>query len=222
MPPIAVAHYTSQTTLDPAILNGVQQNAMTEFTVVKKGEEIQFDSAFSSLEIAKYYLTENMSFSNFAMDLVEKNKLSEKQIAWVHFLATEHLNKELHKETLPAEFKDVVEKMYAKVKANSRKFQVRLPGGFTISTVTKGVNVGAVYIFEGGEYLGKITKEGVLELKVPNEEVKALLEDANENLLRLAQLYGHESGNCSVCGRTLNDPLSVQMGIGPVCAKRFS
>ncbi len=195
---------------------------MTEFTVVKQGEEINFDSAFSSLEIAKYYLTENMSFSNFAMDLVEKSKLSEKQIAWVHFLATEHLNKELHKETLPAEFKSLVEKMYAKVKENSRKFQVRLPGGVTISTVTKGANVGAVYIFENNEYLGKITKEGVLEIKSPNEEVKALLEDANENLLRLAQLYGHESGNCSVCGRTLNDPLSVQMGIGPICAKKFS
>ncbi len=29
--------------------------------------------------------------------------------------------------------------------------------------------------------------------------------------------YGLESGECSVCGRTLTDPFYIKMGIGPVC-----
>jgi hypothetical protein len=54
-----------------------------------------------------------------------------------------------------------------------------------------------------------------------SDDVKNLLEDANDNLLQLAKIYGHESGSCSICGRKLDNPLSVQMGIGPICAKRF-
>lgn len=33
--------------------------------------------------------------------------------------------------------------------------------------------------------------------------------------------YGIETGICGVCGRRLEDPASVEAGIGPVCAKRL-
>lgn len=33
---------------------------------------------------------------------------------------------------------------------------------------------------------------------------------------------GHKTGNCAHCGRRLDDPESVDLGIGPVCAKRYS
>jgi len=36
-----------------------------------------------------------------------------------------------------------------------------------------------------------------------------------------AARYGHELGVCGICGRTLTDPVSIEAGIGPVCAKRF-
>jgi hypothetical protein len=186
------------------------------FTVTKKGQEINFDSAFSDVNIATYYVKEHLSFNSFAMDLVARKKLSEKQVAWIHYLATDHLTKELEQEQIEPKFLPIVEKMYNAVKGKVRKFQVRLPG-FTLSTGSYN----NVYIYENGRYAGKITEKGHLEGNV-SEDVKNLLEDANENLLQLAKIYGHESGCCSICGRTLNDPLSVQMGIGPVCAKRLS
>ena len=192
---------------------------MSSFTVVKKGEEINFDSAFGDVEVAKYYLKEHMSFNDFAMQLVEKKKLSEKQIAWIHYLATDKLNQDLKDEDVQGEYQSLVTKMY-NATTKVRKLQVRLPG-ITLSTVNKGVNVGCVYVFENNNYVAKITPQGVLKGDV-SEDVVNLLEDANDNLLRLAQLYGHQSGNCSICGHTLNDPLSVQMGIGPVCAKKFA
>jgi len=196
------------------------------FTVVKKGEEITFESAFSALEIAKYYLQENLSYNTFASDLTRKAKLTEKQIAWVHYLATEHLTKELNEENTSDEvrtqFANLVKQMYAKIKTNSRTFKVRPPGEVMIATVNKGQNQGALYLYENQEYIGKITTEGELKLKEQNEDVINLLKDANENILKLAQLYGHTTGVCAICARTLSDPLSVQMGIGPVCAKRFS
>lgn len=32
--------------------------------------------------------------------------------------------------------------------------------------------------------------------------------------------YGHELGHCGICGRTLTNPESIALGIGPVCAGR--
>ena len=33
--------------------------------------------------------------------------------------------------------------------------------------------------------------------------------------------YGRETGTCGVCHRTLTDPESVALGIGPVCRQGF-
>jgi hypothetical protein len=164
---------------------------------------------------------ENLSFNTFAMDLTSKNKLSDKQVAWIHYLATEHLKKELGEEEVETpQFLPLVEKMYANVKTNSRKFHIHLPG-VSISTVNRGANVGCLYVYENNNYIGKITDKGVAKGNF-SEDVINLLLDANDNLLQLAKIYGHETGRCSVCHRELSDPLSIQMGIGPVCAKRLS
>ena len=192
---------------------------MTSFTVVKKAEEIQFDSAFADVNEAKDYLRQKMSYNDFAMNLVEAKKATQKQIAWMHYLATQDV---IDSQT-PVEFgpyKQLVNKMYDAGAYRASKFQVRL-SGMTLSTVNKGANIGCVYVFECDQYVGKITSTGDL-IGNASEDVLNLLEDANDNLLQLAKIYGHETGSCSICGRTLNDPLSVQMGIGPVCAKRFA
>jgi hypothetical protein len=186
------------------------------FTIVKKNQEIEFNSMFFDLNDARDHLLKCMNSSTFAMDLVSKNKLSAKQIAWIHYLATENVKEMQEAE---GEYLQLVQKMYGAVKNNTRKFKMRLPG-VEISTVPNGANVGALYIFENNSYVGKITKQGILKANV-SEDVLNILLDANENLLQLAKIYGHESGSCSVCGRTLTDSLSIQMGIGPICAKRF-
>lgn len=189
------------------------------FIVEKKGQEIVFDSLFSDVNDAKQYLLESLSNNSFAMSLVSRKKLTDKQIAWMHYLATENVKEtDQNQESDRGEYYDLVTKMYSASGACS-KLQVRLPG-ITLSTVNRGPNVGCIYIYENKVYVGKITHSGVLKGNV-SEDVKNLLEDANDNLLQLAKIYGHETGNCSICGRTLSDPLSVQMGIGPICAKRF-
>ena len=191
---------------------------MTSFTVVKKGEEIQFDSAFADVNEAKDYLRQKMSYDTFAMDLVAKKKASATQIAWMHYLATQDV---IDAQT-PVEFgpyKQLVNKMYDAGAYRASKFQVRLPG-ITLSTVNKGANIGCVYVYENNNYVAKITATGDL-IGNASEDVLNILEDANDNLLQLAKIYGHETGTCSICARTLSDPLSIQMGIGPICAKRL-
>jgi hypothetical protein len=192
---------------------------MTSFTVEKQGQEINFESKFDNLQDAKEYIVNKLNYNDFAMNLVEKKKVSEKQIAWMHYLATQGVI-DSQTPVEDGEYMNVVKKMYDAGKNRKTKFQVRLPG-ITLSTVNRGANIGCVYVYENNQYVAKITQNGELIGNV-SEDVKNLLEDANENLLQLAKIYGHESGSCSICGRTLNDPLSVQMGIGPICAKLFN
>lgn len=189
------------------------------FVIEKKGQEIAFDSLFFDVEDAREHLQKCMGHSTFAMDLASRQKLSEKQIAWIHYLATQNVQ-ELETAQEDGEFLPLVKKMYESVKTNSRKFHIHLPG-VSVSTVNRGANIGCLYIFENKNYVGKITDNGILKCNV-SEDVKNILLDANDNLLALAKIYGHESGVCAVCHRTLSDPLSVQMGIGPICAKRLS
>jgi len=193
---------------------------MTSFTVVKKGEEINFESKFATVKDAKAYFENDKSwkYNDFVSDLLSRKNLSISQESWLHYIATQDV---IDSET-PAEAGDylkLVNTMYNAVQNNVRKLQVRLPG-ITLSTVNKCVNIGCVYVYENNQYVAKITTSGVLMGNV-SDDVKNLLEDANDNLLQLAKIYGHESGSCSICSRKLDNPLSVQMGIGPICAKRF-
>lgn len=192
---------------------------MTSFTVEKQGQEINFESKFDNLQDAKEYIVNKLNYNKFAMDLVEKKKVSEKQVAWMHYLATQCVI-DSQTPVEDGEYIGLVEKMNSAGSGRKTKFQVRLPG-ITLSTVNRGANIGCVYVYENNQYVGKITQNGEL-IGNASEDVKNLLDDANDNLLQLAKIYGHESGSCSICGRTLNDPLSVQMGIGPICAKLFN
>jgi hypothetical protein len=36
-----------------------------------------------------------------------------------------------------------------------------------------------------------------------------------------AKLYGQNTGTCSCCGLELTNPLSIKLGIGPICREKF-
>jgi hypothetical protein len=36
-----------------------------------------------------------------------------------------------------------------------------------------------------------------------------------------AKLYGQNTGTCSCCARELTNPLSIELGIGPICREKF-
>lgn len=58
----------------------------------------------------------------------------------------------------------------------------------------------------GGTYVGEVT-----------EALKKILADPKA----ASAAYGRLVGRCGVCGRPLEDPESVERGIGPICAGKF-
>ena len=54
------------------------------------------------------------------------------------------------------------------------------------------------------------------------ETLRELIRELEANPLEAAKKYGKLSGRCCSCGRDLTDPASIEAGIGPICAGKFS
>jgi hypothetical protein len=86
-------------------------------------------------------------------------------------------------------------------------------------------NPGAIYVYDDvsgfNEYLGKILDGGFFPTQTCGEQRRQAILKACANPLEAVLAYGKKFGRCSICNRTLTDPESVQMGIGPICRQRF-
>lgn len=75
----------------------------------------------------------------------------------------------------------------------------------TIHVTRKGLMAGRIV---DGEYIGP-------------ETWRAALSELCADLRKAVVAHGNATGECSCCGRELSDPVSVRLGIGPVCADRW-
>jgi len=62
----------------------------------------------------------------------------------------------------------------------------------------------------------------LIDANVHREQVIERLREFDADPLAAAVKYGKLSGRCCSCGRDLTDPVSIEAGIGPVCARKFS
>ena len=127
-------------------------------------------------------------------------------------------------ETAPTVNVDAVTAAFESAKAKGLKRPtIRLPGVTLSLAGETSRNPGAIYAkAEGlGTYLGKIVAgkffAGSECTAAAQEAVRAALVDP----LAQAVAYGRQTGSCSCCGRELTDPVSVERGIGPICASKF-
>lgn len=91
--------------------------------------------------------------------------------------------------------------------------------GFTVSQApASGKNAGALYVKADGEYLGKIQGGKLLTVRSCSDELRDRVAAAMVDPLAAAVAYGRRTGNCAICGRSLTDKVSVERGIGPICA----
>jgi hypothetical protein len=87
-------------------------------------------------------------------------------------------------------------------------------------------NAGAIYVKtavkgEEGQYLGKIAGGKLFALNSVSAEMKAKIVEVAADPKGAAIRHGKEFGQCSICSRTLVDPKSIELGIGPICAVKM-
>jgi Family of unknown function (DUF6011) len=115
-----------------------------------------------------------------------------------------------------------IETAFATAKGNKIKRPKLNLGSFNFSCAPEsGKNAGSIYVKNGETYLGKVTggKFFGSYTCTPEQEAEVLAVASNPSAA--AKAYGFRSGNCSCCGRVLTKGISIDMGIGPICATKY-
>ena len=85
----------------------------------------------------------------------------------------------------------------------------------------QGRNGGAVYVKRGPDYQGKIMQGKFIPVSTCHgDTADAVVRVASDPRGEAVQ-HGKVTGRCSCCGRELTDPVSIEMGIGPICASNW-
>lgn len=83
-------------------------------------------------------------------------------------------------------------------------------------------NPGYIYIKNSSyQYLGKISPAGHIYSSSILPITRDYLHKAIDNPEEVAMQQGKATGICCCCGRTLTNPLSIELGIGPICRGYF-
>ncbi len=109
--------------------------------------------------------------------------------------------------------------MFEAAKASGKKKPMFVAGSIALNLAPAGgANPGAVYVKERGVYAGKIVNGEFFPTRDASANVAGLVCELAANPLETAMKYGRATGNCCLCNRKLTDPVSVEAGIGPICA----
>jgi hypothetical protein len=83
---------------------------------------------------------------------------------------------------------------------------------FRVKQVTKGRWAGKVFVdIQASDDMHPIRT---------SQRLASVLSKISEDPVGAAKLYASELGNCYACNRTLTDPESIALGIGPVCRNK--
>ena len=115
-----------------------------------------------------------------------------------------------------------IEDAFNAARANGlKRLKLRL-AGFEFSPAKEtSTNAGAIYVKGAGEYLGKVAGGKFISTRACSTEQQQAVVKAVADPKAAAVAYGKRTGTCSCCGRELTDPISIEQGIGPICASKW-
>lgn len=119
---------------------------------------------------------------------------------------------------------DAIREMFDAAIASGYKKPCYRAEGLKISLASMtGRNAGCLYVVEIAEdaYQGKIEVTTFKAVREAKPDTLARLQLIAADPAAAAVAYGRRTGTCSCCGRELTDPISIEAGIGPICAQRF-
>ena len=202
----------------------VQQFSVT----TKRDGLINFTSDLTDSEVLNSLRSQR---SQFAQDLARKfNSLSPDQYSWAHKLAVDSCQRQQQ----VAKFDDTqvsqFEALFNAFEAAKAKGAKRLTLRFNGVNVKPNRDLTALWVTSQTEtehgnyglqpkYLGKVTRIG-MDSRLSDDVQQTIMLAANDPLTAAIQ-YGKVSGRCSCCGVKLDNPKSIERGIGPICATKF-
>jgi hypothetical protein len=96
-----------------------------------------------------------------------------------------------------------------------------------IKYMSVGKNAGGCWVTSNDNLIGKIDDGGVFTFTgkpYTNDficDVFEFIESVNSDVKSSLESYGKMTNRCGCCGKTLTDPKSIALNIGPVCLEKF-
>lgn len=172
--------------------------------------------------------------ADFAASLLAQAKgkkgLSEKQMYWVRKLATPVAPAAV----IPTADLSAIVAMFAKAGGKRPRITFSTADGTAFRLTVAGSQScapGAINVtsnegdYDGKTWFGRILTSGEFQptrkASIDATPVASALECFAADPAKQAAAYGHRTGSCCFCSLALTDPVSVEFGYGPVCAKRW-
>ena len=117
-----------------------------------------------------------------------------------------------------------IREMFDAAVSNGHQKPVYRAEGLKISLApATGRNAGALYVveIETDAYQGKVEGVEFNAMRNASAGTLAALVSIAKNPMEAAVRYGQKTGKCSCCGRKLTNKVSIEMGIGPICAENW-
>ena len=105
---------------------------------------------------------------------------------------------------------------------------IKLDLGTTAKIMLKTKRDGsAIWVYLKGQYIAKLSGTGTLwsnanQCSPEFAHVQRILKEVEADPAGVIGRYGIEGGVCCCCSRPLSDPVSIKLGIGPICMKAFA
>jgi len=150
--------------------------------------------------------------------------LSEKQLATVQRLMAQDAERDAQKARERAEREQLV--TVVDLTRLMAAFDKALESGINEPSLRLGdfkfkYERGVIYVRRGERYIGKIWESRFNPVRACTPDDVEALKLVVADPAGQAKAYGFRTSSCSCCGRKLTNPVSVEMGIGPICADRF-
>lgn len=169
----------------------------------------------------------NFEFAQSMLEAVRKyGSLTERQLAAVQKcvakVAERNAERQVRAASAPTVSIEAIETAFSNAKvAGIQRPKLRLDTFVFSPAPDAGKNAGAIYVKEEGQYLGKVMGGKLFAVRECSAEAQNRILAVASDPASAAVAYGKKFGSCAVCARTLSDPVSVERGIGPICADRF-
>lgn len=128
-------------------------------------------------------------------------------------------------ESAPVVTVEEIEKLFAKALSNRVARPKLRIANFQFKPASQtGVNPGAIYVTDrtpDRNYLGKILNGRFFKVGACGTDTEAKIVEVCKDPQTAIIAHGKEYGQCSICGRQLEDAESVARGVGPICADNY-
>lgn len=175
----------------------------------------------------------DVEFGKSLVEQASRRGLSEKQWTWVDKLAERFEAAVKAQPEAPAErtYPRLAETFLAAAKGRKfPKLRLRTAAGQELvlsrcgerSRTPGQIRMTDDRPFGMNEFFGTISPEGAPDFRsAVNDDVRATLAAYNADPEAEAKVQGVRTGRCMCCGIELTDEVSIELGIGPVCGKRW-